>query len=157
MGSQGWVACWHCWQDTWDPYIIDGINHPLCEFCWDRLHENLRPWYQPDNLARASRYMHHMIFNKIWEDSSEKVLEDVMSFIVRHVHIPWQLNEHEQKAVKWKTMVRFSCTLVLSCSFQLRWIAKSWVQIVFLLMSFSFIHSIQYVWIHHVHVWTAKS
>ena len=36
MGSFGcWVQCYWCEQQTWDPYFIDCLSHPLCDGCMD--------------------------------------------------------------------------------------------------------------------------
>lgn len=89
MGSFGcYVDCWHCWQSTWDPYIVDFIGHPLCDRCLERLERGLRPVWHPDNLARSAQYNYMLIFRQIAQDLTVHVMENIMSFIVRHQYIP---------------------------------------------------------------------
>ena len=46
MGSLGWARCYWCGEWEEGMYIIDGVDHPLCELCSDR-------WEPPQPDARA--------------------------------------------------------------------------------------------------------
>ena len=35
MGSAGWVRCYWCEYWVYNPYIIDWVGHPLCDWCYD--------------------------------------------------------------------------------------------------------------------------
>ena len=52
MGSFGdWVQCYWCDVTTWDPYIIDGIDRPLCQDCED--------WLECYGIPRSPTAMDH--------------------------------------------------------------------------------------------------
>ena len=46
MGSLGWARCYWCGEWEEGMYIMDGVDHPLCELCSDR-------WEPPQPDARA--------------------------------------------------------------------------------------------------------
>ena len=54
MGSLGWATCWWCWHWEKNMYISDGIDHPLCDDCSERILTGLGPPWKPDAVDRRA-------------------------------------------------------------------------------------------------------
>ena len=52
MGSMGWVECYWCRYWVYDPYIIDYVGHPLCDWCFDWCYVGGGP-YEPSAQTRC--------------------------------------------------------------------------------------------------------
>ena len=84
MGSFGrgvWLQCY--WCDYWveDPYIIDWIGRPLCNWCFDWHVAGGGP-YEPTSLQRSSNRLRYF-----WRNLPETVYESIAWFL-RYWHEP---------------------------------------------------------------------
>ena len=85
MGSLGWTQCHWCPYWVYNPYLIDGIDRPLCDWCfeWRVLHDGSP--YEPTAIRRAAR-----LLQRWWGvryDVHEQVCMEIASFLIER-HVP---------------------------------------------------------------------
>ena len=64
MGSMGWAKCYWCEYWNYNPYIIDGVGEPFCDWCFDwfldgggpyRPHARDRCYQRLESLSKETR------------------------------------------------------------------------------------------------------
>ena len=57
MGTLGWTRCYWCSFWVHNPYIIDWVEHPLCEVCFDWCIVRGGGPYEPTAQQRCQRVL----------------------------------------------------------------------------------------------------
>ena len=87
MGSMGW-ARWCYWCQGWvnDPYIIDWIENPLCDTCFDRHVENTGTAAEPPHPnARCHKAAALLVVLPQLQRNFE-----VARYIACFIELPWR-------------------------------------------------------------------
>ena len=74
MGSLGWATCWWCWKWEHNMYIADGIDHPLCDECSERVLTGLTPPWKPDGVDRRAAQVKLSLGIKLRESVIAKLI-----------------------------------------------------------------------------------
>ena len=72
MGSMGWTKCYWCDYWVYNPYLIDGVDVPFCDWCFDwflegggpyRPHARDRCYQRLESLSKTRRWPAEVISN----------------------------------------------------------------------------------------------